>query len=83
MSFLDTRRSLSRTRCGAGMTLIGAGMMFIGAGIALKGMAPEATAFGKENMRLLRRPALSESGCRTARNDVKRNFLTCLEELVN
>ncbi len=24
---------------------------------------------------------LSESGCRTPRNDVKRNFLTCLEEL--
>ena len=75
--------SNSDTLSCAGRTLIGAGMTFIGAGMTLKGMAPEAKAFGKENMRLLRRPALSESGCRTARNDVKRNFLTCLEELVN
>jgi hypothetical protein len=51
--------------------------------MTLKGMSPDAPAFGKDELRLLRRPALSESEKKTPRNDIRRNFLTCLEELAN
>jgi len=64
---LDTRWSLSRTRCGAGMTVTGVGMR-------VKGGSAEARALGKEEYEIA-----SLSLAMTFR----RNFLTSFDDLTN